>query len=144
MNCHQKITELLYRYGRFIDQGDLDGACSLFKHAKIKTVDRTELGDYKNMADMLKKFVKIYDDGTPRTKHLINNVIIDIDAAGSAAKSSAYYTVIQSVEPGDIKIVAAGQYVDEFERVDGEWRFSYRDLTVFEMQGDLSGHLLLG
>lgn len=143
MDNYQEITKLLYQYARCIDRGDLDGACQLFEHARVKTIDRPEPGDYRNMAAMLKKFVKLYEDDTPRTKHLVTNVIIDIDADGDAAGSTAYYTVLQSVTPGDIKVIAAGQYVDEFERVDGKWRFSYRDLTVFEMQGDISGHLTL-
>ena len=28
-----------------------------------------------------------------------------------------------------------------FERVDGRWRFSYRDLTLIDMVGDVSHHL---
>ena len=143
MDDYQEITKLLYQYGRFIDRGDLDGACQLFEYAKIKTIDRAELGNYRDMANMLKKFVRLYEDGTPRTKHLVTNVIIDIDEGGTSANSTAYYTVLQSVTPGDIKVIAAGQYIDEFERIDGKWRFSYRDLTVFDMQGDISGHLTL-
>ena len=39
------------------------------------------------------------------------------------------------------KIVAVGGYHDTFERVDGAWRFSYRDYSMLDLKGDLSGHL---
>jgi hypothetical protein len=49
--------------------------------------------------------------------------------------------VLQSTDGFPLQIVAAGRYHDAFERVGGRWRFSYRDYTLFDLQGDLSRHL---
>jgi hypothetical protein len=38
-------------------------------------------------------------------------------------------------------VIVAGRYDDRFERVDGRWRFSYRDYTMMDQIGDLSHHL---
>ena len=37
-------------------------------------------------------------------------------------------------------MIAAGRYRDEFERVDGQWRFSFRDYTL-DLAGELGEHL---
>ena len=37
--------------------------------------------------------------------------------------------------------VASGRYRDRFERVDGEWRFTYRDYSMLEFVGNISRHV---
>jgi hypothetical protein len=41
----------------------------------------------------------VYDDGTPRTKHVITNMIIEADDAAGTAAARSYFTVLQAV-PG--------------------------------------------
>jgi hypothetical protein len=49
--------------------------------------------------------------------------------------------VLQATDELPLQIVAAGRYHDTFEQVDGSWRFSYRDYSMLDLKGDLSGHL---
>ncbi len=37
--------------------------------------------------------------------------------------------------------IIAGRYYDEFERVNGKWRFSYRDYSLSDLIGKLHAHV---
>ena len=121
-----------------MDDGDVEGAADLFRHAKIEKGFGVLLDD-KDLRDYWKRVVIIYSDGTPKTKHIVTNPIIEIDADSATCRS--YYTVIQSLPDFPPQIVAAGRYHDRFERVGGAWRFSYRNYNLREFSGDLSRHI---
>jgi len=141
MNSAVEITNLLYRYAELIDGGDLAGAAALFEHAKIKINQSEEPQDNQAVLSVWRNYIKIYPCGTPRTKHVITNPIIEIDEAAGTATCRSYYTVLQATDDLPLQTVAAGRYHDTFERVDGAWRFSYRDYSMLDLKGDLSGHL---
>ena len=76
----------------------------------------------------------------PRTKHVTTNVIVEFQS-DDAATARSYYTVLQQVGDTPLQVIIAGRYHDEFERVDGTWRFCERDYTLVDLVGDLSRHL---
>ena len=82
----------------------------------------------------------VYDDGTPRTKHVTTNVMIQVDDANGRATARSYVMVLQQIPGRGIETILSSRYDDTFERVGGVWwftdRVSYRDLT-----GDLPHHL---
>ena len=84
--------------------------------------------------------VRRYDDGTPRTKHVTTNLIIDVDDGAGTATAKSYFTVLQQVDDLTLQVIIAGRYHDRFERVGGEWQFSDR-LIFSDLIGDLSHHL---
>ncbi len=65
------------------------------------------------------------------------------DEAAGTATCRSYYTVLQATPELPLQAVAAGRYHDRFERVDGEWRFSFRDYSLFDLPGNLSQHLMV-
>ena len=144
MQAEAQIANLLYRYAECIDTGDLAGAAKLFEHARIRvggpdpghdTVDATRL------LGIWKSLIRLYPDGTPRTKHVVSNPIIDVDEHSGTADCRSYYTVLQQTDEFPLQTIVTGRYHDRFERVDGRWRYSYRDLTLIDMVGDVSHHL---
>jgi hypothetical protein len=138
------ITNLLARYAECIDTGDFEGAAQLFTHAQIKVGLGPDGGNFIDAAAILKLWrdtVIVHGDGTPRTKHVITNANIDVDAAGNAATCRSYYTVFQQLDGFALQPIIAGRYHDSFELVDGTWRWSYRDYTLVDLIGDLSQHL---
>ncbi len=140
MRAETEIANLLYRYAECIDAGDLEGAAALFEHARI----RVGPGDTIDAAALLaiwKSLILLHADGTPRTKHVTTNPIIDVDEDAGTASCRSYYTVLQQPEGRPLQTIVAGRYHDRFERVDGRWRFSYRDLTLMDLVGDTSRHL---
>ncbi|WP_088310657.1 nuclear transport factor 2 family protein [Novosphingobium sp. B 225] len=140
MNAETAITNLLYRYAELMDAGNLAGTAALFDHARIILAQGYET-DSAGLLEVWKERVMIHPCGTPRTRHVVTNPIIEIDEAAGAASCRSYYTVLQQTETLPLQIIAAGRYHDTFARVDGVWRFASRDYSLFDMQGDLSQHL---
>ncbi|MFI5046693.1 MAG: nuclear transport factor 2 family protein [Acidimicrobiia bacterium] len=132
------VTNLLYRYAECIDAGDLDGAAALFSHARVR-VATGEIGA-DELVELWRGGIVLYDDGTPRTKHVITNAIVEVDEVAGRATCRSYYTVMQQAPGALLEPVICGRYHDEFERVDGEWRFSFRDYTLHDLVGDMSRH----
>jgi hypothetical protein len=62
------------------------------------------------------------------------------DNAGGPVKRGALELIASQLLQQPI---AAGRYLDEFERVDGVWRFSFRDYSQPDLMGDLRGLLLM-
>jgi 3-phenylpropionate/cinnamic acid dioxygenase small subunit len=136
------ITNLLYRYAELMDLGDFAGAARLFDHARIKV--GVGSGGYVDSAGIQKLWedgVIRYEDGTPRTKHVTTNAIVEFADDGKTATARSYYTVFQQVEGTALQPIVAGRYHDSFELVDGAWRWAERDYTLMDLFGDLSRHL---
>lgn len=140
MPAETRIANLLYRYAESIDAGDLAGAAALFEHARIK-VGPEDTIDAARLLAIWKSLIVLHADGTPRTKHVTTNPIIEVDEDTGTATCRSYYTVLQQTDELGLQAIVAGRYHDRFERVDGHWRFSYRDLTLIDMVGDVSRHL---
>lgn len=133
-----QIANLVYRYAEYIDSGDLQGAAALFEHARIKTAEGI-IGPAE-VLEMWRSSIIIYEDGTPRTKHVVTNPIIEVDEAERRATCRTYYTVMQQTGDSPLQPVICGRYHDEFERVDGQWRFRFRDYSLHDLPGDMSRH----
>ena len=140
MNAATHITNLLYRYGELIDCGDLDGAAALFARAQVKLGPDLEIsGD--TLPGQLREQVRIYPCGTPRTRHVISNVIVEIDYELGVATVRSSYTVLQQTDRLPLQPICAGRYLDKLICDHGQWHFSNREYTL-DLIGDLSEHLL--
>ena len=137
------ITNLLYRYAELIDAGDYEGIGEHLAHAVI-TADGSdhETRGADKVAAMYHHTTRKYDDGTPLTKHVITNPIVEVADDGLTGTCRSYYTVFQKAGDEPLRPIINGHYRDEFEKVDGEWRFSRRHMGVDHI-GDLSLHLLI-
>ena len=140
MSAETEIVNLLYRYAECMDSGDLAGAAALFEHAVLR-VGEAETVDAAGMLAFWTSMVILYPDGTPRTKHLVTNPIIEVDEEAGAASCRSYYTVLQQAGDFPLQVIVSGRYHDEFERFEDRWRFSYRDYTMIDFVGDVSHHL---
>ena len=118
------------------------GATSLFEHAVLRIGDTDDATiDAAGLLRFLRNLVIRYPDGTPRTKHVTTNPIVEIDEDAGTATCRSYYTVLQQTDGLPLQPIVSGRYHDRFERVDGRWRFSYRDYTLVDFVGDVSKHL---
>jgi 3-phenylpropionate/cinnamic acid dioxygenase small subunit len=134
-----QIANFLYRYAEYIDTGDFAGAACLFKHARVKLAV-VGLVNADELLDIWKRLIILYSDGTPRTKHVMTNPIIEVNEAEGTATMRSYYTVFQVVS-GTLQPIVAGRYHDEFERVEGSWQCTYRDYSLLDLVGDTSQHV---
>jgi 3-phenylpropionate/cinnamic acid dioxygenase small subunit len=136
----QAIHKLLTVYAERIDSADFAGAAALFEHATYSLRRGGTATSFEGAAEAESGFsraVRRYPDGTLRTKHVITNVIIELD--GETATSRCYCTVFQATDVLPLQPIAAGHYHDRFVKVDGTWRFDER-VFVSHLLGDLSAH----
>lgn len=143
MQPETHIANLLYRYADAMDSGDFERAAALFSHARIKMGGDTVIDSIGLLASWLSR-VQIHPDGTPGTKHVITNPLIEVSDDGDVASCQSYYTVLQAVDGLPLQVVASGRYRDRFARVDGQWRFTHRDYSLIDLRGDLTSHLIAG
>jgi 3-phenylpropionate/cinnamic acid dioxygenase small subunit len=119
--------------GEFAKLGDLlaDATFSLNGGPAIKGRDAIERFAYDTL--------QTYDDGTPRTRHVTTNIIIEIDEDADTAVSRSYCTVFQSLPDFPLQAIASGRYQDRFQRQHGQWRFAERIVST-SLVGDVSHH----
>ena len=138
------IENLVYTYAERIDAGDLDGVAALFAHGRICGVENgppeTVFEGTARVRQMYEMATRLYDDGTPKTKHFTTNVRIDVDEEAGTARASAYYCVTQATPELPLQVIVTGHYRDTFHRVDGAWWFDSRTMYVDQI-GDTSRHL---
>jgi 3-phenylpropionate/cinnamic acid dioxygenase small subunit len=141
--CRWQIEQLIYRYAERIDLGDFEGVADLFEHATILPPGAgSGVTGREAVLAMYTATTRKYEDGTPKTKHVTSNVIVELESTARRAAARSYFTVFQALEGFPLQAIIAGRYHDEFERVDDEWRFSARKMLP-ELFGDLSRHLLI-
>ena len=87
---------------------------------------------------MYRNTVITYDDGTPRTRHITANPIIETE--GDTATVRSVYIVLQQAPDSPMQAIITGRYHDTLRRIDGRWRFVERRFLV-DLVGDLSRHL---
>lgn len=135
------IEKLIFTYAELMDQGDCDGVAALFEHAAV-TNDRGEVVEgTEAFAARWHRNVIVHPDGTPRTRHVTTNLVVDVDEEQTTATARSYVTVFQEVEGVlPLQPIFAGTYHDSFERVDGRWRFTARHKGTHSL-GDLSHHI---
>ncbi|MBM3659401.1 MAG: nuclear transport factor 2 family protein [Actinobacteria bacterium] len=137
------VETLIMTYAERVDLGDFAGVAELFAHATYRAAAGDQVTSQRGAEAVLATFegmVRRYDDGTPRTKHVTTNLMVDVD--GDVANSRCYFTVFQQTDVLALQPIIAGRYFDRFERVDGDWRFADR-LIHSDLIGDLSQHLLV-
>ena len=139
----EAIPKLMYTYAERIDAGDFAGVADLFAHA---TLSFEGFGDAVTGRDAIEalyaRTTRRYEDGTPKTKHVVTNLIVDAAEDDTSATSRSYFTVLQAV-PGALALqpVIAGRYRHTFELVEGRWRVVGMHIII-DLMGDLDHHML--
>ena len=139
----ESIVKQLYTYAERIDAGDFEGVGEFFQHATLTFEGFGEaVCGREAITKLYERTTRRYEDGTPRTKHVMTNLIVDVGDDGTSATSRSYFTVLQAV-PGSLSLqpVIAGRYRHAYECVEGHWRVSAMHIMI-DLMGDLSHHML--
>lgn len=136
------IQNLLFRYCDRLDRGDLDGMAELFARADVYLpADPQPIRDPARIAALYRQYTRLYPDtGTPKTRHVTTNVMIEAEGEGHA-RAQSYVIVFQATNDFRLQPVIGGRNHDRFVKVDGTWRFSERRIET-DLFGDLSAHML--
>jgi hypothetical protein len=143
LDDYEAICNLAFTYPERLDVGDHEGLGALFEHGEVRCFaggiaagePAVGAGGVKEMYDRL---VQLHD-GQPLTRHVITNLIVEIDEAGGTAKGRSYFQVVQQAPGLPLQIIASGRYHDSFEKKDGGWRFVQKIIRA-DYLGDLSRH----
>jgi 3-phenylpropionate/cinnamic acid dioxygenase small subunit len=136
---YRDIENLIAAYAELVDAGDFESVGALLADA-VFAGSGTPARGRQAIEAMFRRMIITYADGTPRTKHVTTNVIIDIAADGTRATARSYFTVLQALPELALQPVAAGRYHDKFELRGRGWRFTERRVHV-DLVGDVSRHL---
>ncbi len=134
---HDAIETLIFTYAERHDLGDADGVGRLFAHGPRRSGHDGRALAGEELATALRRIQR--HDGSPRTKHVTTNVLVEVDEGAASAGARSYFTVLQATRALPLQVIAAGRYHDRFERVDGAWRFAER-VILLDLEGDLSQH----
>jgi 3-phenylpropionate/cinnamic acid dioxygenase small subunit len=138
-----RIQNLVHRYAELIDLGDFAAVGHLLGRAEVGSGDHPgTLTGPEALTAMFTSTTRRYEDGTPRTKHVTTNCIIETDEDAGTASCRSYFTVLQAVPDLPLQPIVAGRYHDRFVREDGEWRFAERRFFI-DLVGDVSQHQLV-
>ncbi|GAA4808732.1 nuclear transport factor 2 family protein [Nocardioides caeni] len=145
MDDARRIEHLLYAYADAVDAGDLAAVGHLFRHGRVcgETPDGpvTLAEGAAAVEAFYRSIVRLYDDGTPRTRHVTTNVTVETGPEAGSATARSSYTVFQATEGLALQAIIVGRYRDTFRRVEEEWCFESRTMRA-DLTGDLSQHLL--
>ena len=140
------IKQLIYRYADHIDRGDLRAVAAMFSRGRIVAADgegrESEFVGEEAVYGLMKAFTRIYpDSGTPHTKHMTTNVMVELGQDDRTAASQACCIVFQALPDFPLQPIIGVRYHDRFEKTETGWHFTRRRIET-ELLGDLSRHLL--
>jgi 3-phenylpropionate/cinnamic acid dioxygenase small subunit len=135
----QAIANLIYRYAFLVDDGDFAGLGTLFADGQLVLNDAPAAVGAAGVERFAHASLQLHGDGTPGTRHVISNVIIEIDDDEMAARAEAYYTVFQALADFPLQPIACGRYQDSFMRRNGRWVYRQKVIRT-GLMGDLSRH----
>ncbi|MEY2571179.1 MAG: hypothetical protein QOE63_1529 [Acidimicrobiaceae bacterium] len=140
-NAHEAIRHLLYRYCELMDAGDFEGMAALFAQATLTEEHGHVVAEGYDGAHRLWAGGTQTYDGSPRTRHITANSIIEVADDGNRATARSSYVVFQATDALALQPIITGRYRDAFALADdGAWHFTERCFYVDHV-GDLSHHL---
>ena len=137
---YEAIRNLLGTYCHVIDTGDFEALGLMFSDAVLLD-DRGRLAarGAEAATALWTGMIKRYDDGTPRTRHITANPVIELSEDGLSATCRSSFLVLQQMGKR-LEVIAAGRYVDELSANEGVWRFTSRQFFLDQV-GDVSQHM---
>ena len=140
-DAQEQIRNLLGHYCERMDAGDFSGLAALFAQGRLADQDGNFFASgAAEMQAMWESQTMTYD-GSPRTRHITANPVIDVDEVAGTATCTSSYIVFQGVDDFAFQPIVSGRYSDAFARGDdGTWHFTERHYAVDHV-GDMSHHL---
>lgn len=121
----EQIRELTYAYGRCIERQDAEGMAQLF--TADGEVDFTSLGRgvHKGQAAIRAFYASTWP---LRVKPFFTNHVITFHGPGRASGTCCFEN--RGVQ-GEESMIGAGRLHDEYEKVEGTWKFRSRRVELF-------------
>ncbi len=115
------VKDVIYRLARAIDRCD---------KALLRTCFHDDATDdhglFKGTAADFCDWVMTELEKFERTQHLIANINLELNSDKAATESYFFAHHVVPTPDGKMDMIAAGRYLDRFEKRDGDWRISHR------------------
>jgi 3-phenylpropionate/cinnamic acid dioxygenase small subunit len=134
------IENLIATYAFLVDDGDFTALGELLDDAEFSLNGGPAIRGQAAVEEFARDTLQTYADGTPRTRHVTTNIIIEPGGEAGTAVSRSYFTVFQELPGFPLQAIASGRYHDRFRQQDGRWRFAHRSVTT-SLVGDVSHHV---
>jgi hypothetical protein len=134
---YREIENAMATYAELVDSGDFEGVGELLSSAEFSLNGAEPARGKAEIVALTKDSLRLHDDGTPRTKHLITNISIEVDDAARTATAKSYFTVLQQATDFPLQPIASGRYRDQFQADDDGWHFTARSAFI-DLVGDVS------
>ncbi len=122
----QAIHEVLIRYCRGVDRCDAELISSAYHPDAI---DKHGSFDASG-AEVGQRIVDIMRTTYKRTLHRVTNEYVVVNRDLAQGESYFMASMLFDENGGEVSLEVSGRYVDRFERRSGEWRISYRLVTI--------------
>jgi hypothetical protein len=125
--ARMEIQKVLWTYARGVDRADYETMASVYHP------DGTD--DHSTFSGLGKDFARIVVDWGERLsivgQHHITNVLIEMDGKDDARAESYFLSFHPHAEDGQQRLgIAAGRYLDHFQRRDGSWKIAARRVVM--------------
>ena len=140
----REIENLVYTYAERLDAGDLDGVAALFAHGRICGMEdgppETVFTGTTGVRKMYDMATRLYDDGTPKTKHLTSNVRSTSTRMPEPRRAAPTTASPRRPRTCRCRSSLRATTATPSTVIDGSWWFDTRIMFVDQI-GDTSHHL---
>jgi hypothetical protein len=126
VRARDDIAAIVHGYAELLDGGDVDGVVAMFSRATWRSA---ATGTVLRTPDELRAVYSslVPADGPIRTRHLMHNLVIDVDDGADDASARCSYTVLEGGDPGaPVRILLVGRYEDRYHHGDDGWHLTDR------------------
>lgn len=123
------VIALIDRYATGLDGADWDVLRSVW--ADEVDVDYGT-GEIWSSGDALNDFMEKFHTGLT-TMHMNGNYVLE-DTGLNRARGRTYFKAVLKKPDGSLFMRADGWYNDEFEKIDGEWKITARNVRMIDME----------
>lgn len=138
-SSERNIENSIGTHAFLADDGDFDGLGALLDPCDFALGSGPAIRGKDAIAKFGRESLQVFDDGTPRTRHVTTNINFEVDDGAGVARSRSYSTVFQAAPDFPLQPIACGRYRDRFARTDGSWHFTERSVQTV-LVGDLTHH----
>lgn len=129
------VEDLFIRYTCALDAGDVETLVACF--AEDGSLESPAVGKYAGrtaIRQFARRFAEFRARGS-QLRHVISNLRTTVDGDRGSAQC---YLLVYLTRDGSSRLLAPGTYDCELVRVDGQWRFQRRIVTMdhdYELEG---------
>jgi hypothetical protein len=118
-----EITDLMVRYSHVVDTGQWDVLDEIFSADAV--IDYTAMGGPRGGVAEITEFLRSTMPQFPAFQHMIANSSIAVTGDVATARTMCHNPIVLPGEDGRVMFCGLW-YLDEFARIDGEWRITSR------------------